>query len=227
MTTLHKSVLGVVLLLALLVQSWRLHRAWEEARSIAFVADSIRAANDSTRELSEREKKALGDSLTGVRKLVVQTTQRADALDRALKAERKARLEATVSLPTLDTALVGAVRDSGDVRVGRFESHSPPFQVRAVVALPPPPEPGQMALRVVVDPIPVGMRLACGVKGVGGVRSAEVVMTGPQWAVFDIGQVTQAREICNPRVSVPLGQKAKYAAMGAGILALARFLLGG
>lgn len=80
----------------------------------------------------------LGDSLRMAERLVVQGTQRANALDRALGRERRARYQMLAAVDSLSALAAGApvANDSADVRRARFDVREAPYTIAADVAIP-------------------------------------------------------------------------------------------
>lgn len=225
---MRKLVAGVValLLLAIAVQTWRVHR-WQARHAEEALARSNDAARaDTTRMQLVRVSDSL---LTVYRLLAVQEKQRGDALDRALGLERiaNANLRATIrgfqqNIGSSDPVVV----TPDDERVADFHVRQPPYTVDATATLPPPPRRGSLALSVALDPVPLGMRLGCAPANAGGIRAAEVSVVAPPWARVQLDSVSQSPELCR---SPALERRGggwlwKGAVGGAGGYALARIL---
>jgi len=177
----------------------RLARARDDARAAAgLVRDSLAAAADTTRVL-HLHLAALGESLTVVQRRAVQTGQRADGLDRALGAERVARVRLTAQVVALARTVrsdsAGSDGSSGE-RAAVFDVRDAPYSVHAEVRLPPPPAVGTMAVLVQVDTLALELRISCGETDRGGVRPAMATVVGPAWAAVQLQRVEQAAEVC-------------------------------
>lgn len=209
--TLGEKVLGAaagVLLLAAVVMGWRLDRANARERRAGLTADSLAAALDTSRRvaLSARDSaRILGDSMTAVGRRAFQVQQRNDALDRAQGLDRAAIAELRTAVRDLaikvgSSAPVTTTADG--TREATFVIDSTPYRGTAAVALPAV-GPGSIDLRIRIDTARLGLRLGCGARGAGGIRSAEATLTGPPWLGMELGRVEQAPEVCNPTPSKP------------------------
>lgn len=205
MTTLKALVLlSAALVVTIAVDRGRLasERRWRAIAALA--ATNIAAARDSTRDLAAANREVaalLGDSLRSVEQQVVQRAQRADALDRALGRERRARytLDVTVdSLKRISAAVVAPDTSHGsrDVRRARFDVRQPPYTISAVVDVPPPPDSAHLGLHVAVDPIPLSARLSCSAPNDQGIRTAVVVASAPPWATVHFAELEQSPDLC-------------------------------
>jgi len=192
----------VVLGVLLTVQTCRLDRAHAATTREAYRADSLEAVNDTTRNLAltnARVAALLGDSLTAVQRRAVQTKQQKDALDVALGLERRAKVDLEARVRTLEAQVQGTTPTTETpegVRSGTFHLEQPPYTVDATAHLPTPPTPGRLDVKVGLAPAPIQVRLGCGPKGDAGVRPAQVTVTGPPWLTLNVGEATQAREVC-------------------------------
>ncbi|HEX5973085.1 MAG TPA: hypothetical protein VFY85_14225, partial [Gemmatimonadaceae bacterium] len=169
-------------------------------------AVNVAAERDSTRNVattSRRIAELLGDSLRVAERLVVQGTQRADALDRALGRERKARYEMVAAVDPLSRAVASAsVVSADDVRRARFDVRQAPYTIGADVAIPAPPDSARMAIDVALDAIPVDLRVGCGAPDRHGIRAATVDAVTPAWATVRLERLEQVPEVCaTPAVS--------------------------
>lgn len=208
------------LLVVLGVQSFRLRAAERRIGAVLLRADSLEAANDTTRSIAERAQRVLGDSLHGVERRAIQEKQRADALDRALGRERIARvgLEARVdSLRLITGAVIDTVVDGA--RSITFEIDTIPYYGRAIVWVPPQtilaggdsmvsprPERPTLDLRLSVTPIPLSLRLGCG-EAVQGIRPATVTLYGPRWATLSLDSLSQSPDLCRSPALQPRGPR--------------------
>ena len=193
--------------------------AWEQANKVrdeALRADKVEALADTTRRLLVH---AAGDRAVWQRR-AVQQGQRADAFDAELGLTRKAFVSASVTITQLEALLWSqpVAQDTDGTRRAAFHVRQPPYTAEAAVALPPPPTPGNLQLRIALDTLPLDLRLECGEAEGGGVHQASAVLSGPPWATVRLGRVEQAPEICSPRP--PLLNFGRYVSgleFGAGI----------
>jgi hypothetical protein len=186
-------------LVGVAVQTVRLDAARGKAVRAAVVSDSIAAAGDTSRTLSYD--RLLGDSLRAVQRRAFQAEQRSDELDRALGLERAAK----VQLSTLVSGLKASVQSetvfvtNGDsVRRAVFDVREPPYAVHADVAIPEPPGPARIDLRVALDTLGLDVRIGCGSTRGEAVRPAFVTVVAPAWAFVRLGRVEQAVGVCSP-----------------------------
>jgi len=212
-----------VVVAVLLVVAW--HRS-QEARTEALRADRAEARADTTRLLAVG---AVLDQQVWERR-ALQQEQRADSVDRELRLTRKAYVALRVSIASLDTTVHGqtaALVSDTAVRTAHFDIRQVPFTAAADVRLPPPPAAGDLELRVSLDSLLLDLRLGCGQAGVGGVRPASAVVSGPPWARVALGRVEQAVEVCSPAPPFlpSLGGFWRGAKAGAGLGAGATILM--
>lgn len=209
--TLGEKVVGIVatiLLVATMILGWRLDRALGRERRAGFSADSLAAALDTSRRvaLSRGDSiRILGDSMTAVGRRAFQVVQKNDALDRAQGLDRVALAELRAEVRALSVKIGSAapvVTDEAGTRSATFVIDSTPYRGTAAVALPAVGQ-GTIDLRIRVDTARLGLRLGCGEKGVGGIRSASATLTGPEWLGLALGRVEQAPEVCNPTPTRP------------------------
>jgi hypothetical protein len=148
----------------------------------------------SSRKIAE----LLGDSLRMVERLVMQRARRADALDRALGHERRARYQMTATMESLSRIVRAAsIGDANaDVRRARFDVRQAPYTIAADVAIPASPDSARLAIRVALDSIPVDLRMGCGAPNRHGIRAATVDAVTPTWAVVQFRRLAQAAELC-------------------------------
>lgn len=166
--------------------------------------DALEAAQDSSRELTETLEGVAGQ-LRIFQRRSLQTEQRNDELEDALGEERIARIEAEAQVDSLVATSTGVVQVDTvrDERSASFRVRREPFTVDADVVLPPPPDSGRIDLGVMVDPVPLGVRLTCGPRQEQGFRSASVLLTTPEWMTAEIGDVSQEPGVCNPQLAEP------------------------
>lgn len=204
--TLGEKVLGGfagVLLLSVVILGWRLTASHNRERRAGLSADSLAAALDTSRVvlLSRRDSiRILGDSISAVGRRSFQVAQRNDALDRAQGLDRVAiaNLEAAVRALSIKVGSSAPVAvDSQGTRTATFAIDSTPYHGTAAVSLPAAGA-GSIDLRLRIDTARLGVRLGCGEKGEGGIRSASATLTGPPWLGMALGRVEQAPEVCNP-----------------------------
>lgn len=205
MTTLEKFLLVVAVFLIgdTAFIGWRWRRAEVRAEGLALKADTLRAHADTSHALALSRGdsvKLLGDSLAGAQRLVIQTAQKSDALDKALKLTRVAldQLTAQVKALSVRVASTGDVRTdtATGMRSAHFDVDQTPYKGTADVSLPRS-GPGALDLKLTLSPAPIVLRLGCGA-ATDGVRSATATATGPAWLALSMGRVEQDPELCNP-----------------------------
>lgn len=170
-------------------------------RSFGLTKDSLEAVRDTTRRVTL----ALGVLAEGtalVQRRVVQTEQRADSLDRALRLERKARAEVVGQSDSLmvERVISATPLNSHGLPADdtlRFGFYREPYRVGVKVALRPLPP--QLAVAIQQDPVPMGFRLQCGPRNEFGVRSALLSATAPDWFRLDLRSLEQTPDLCNPK----------------------------
>lgn len=222
--------IALVLLVLLGFQSCQLSQERGRLRDSVLRADSIEAAADSTRGVSENALKALhslfGDSVAAVERRVVQERQRGDALDRALGRERIARAGLTVTVDSLRVAVQAPVTsDTGDqVRSAWFPVSEVAFTGEAAVSLPRPPASGTLDLQITVRPIPLHLRLGCGAP-VNGLRPATAVLAGPSWTTLTLDSLSQDPGLCRSPILEQRVSRLKWMGIGAGLVVVVRELV--
>lgn len=177
--------------------------ARRSAAAASLALSNTAAERDSTRDAAEAHQRVaglLGDSLRMVERRSLQIVQRADALDRALDAERieHAAMRTTVdSVRQIAFAPSASLADSaGARRAAHFELRQPPYHIVADAELPMPPDSGTLAVRVALDPIPIDVRLECSRADASGIRTASIAATAPRWAQLRLDHVEQSAELC-------------------------------
>ena len=184
-------VLVIALVLALVaaaVQSARLESRNRDIDRLGLVADSLEAAQDTTRVM-------LVDSLRVVQRRVLQVRQRGDSLDRVLKAERKARAVVVGVIPTV--SLAAAPRFDSN-RVAAFDVYREPFRVVGTVALSDSARMALITWTVRVDTARLELRIGCRSTAARTVRAAEVGVFTPLWLHATVVAVEQDPSVCNP-----------------------------
>lgn len=168
----------------------------------ATYAENLAAAQDTSRRLSVRVG-TLGESLMVTQRRAVQQQQRGDALDRALRLERRARVALTVEVPRVRAAIAGeaaAASDStangGDVRRAHFRIEEQWYSGSADVVLPRPPGRPELSLDVGMRLIPLELRIGCSAHSPTGVAGASASVTGPRWAKVTLTRVEQDSGVC-------------------------------
>lgn len=182
-----------------LVQTARLDAARLRAQAAGFGADSVQAVADSSRSSFYIRVASLGDSLRVAERRAIQTVQRADVLDRALRLERRLRDSLRVAVDRLSHKVRSdsVVSDGADSeRRAAFEVREVPYTVHAKVVLPRAPGRGSMDVRVEMDTMALDVRVGCGVATAAGVRPATAVVVGPRWASVRLGRVEQVPGVC-------------------------------
>ena len=200
---MSRLLLGLVgaLVVALWIERVRGDRARAGAVRLALVRDSTDAAHDTTREVRVL---ALNDSVRAFARRAKQQEQRADGLDRALRARRVARVDARVRLVALDTVVraetVFVANDS--VHRSRFRVRQAPFSVEGEVAMNRAGA-DSVSLHIDVDSIPLQVRINCGRRVETPVRQATVAAVAPPWARVALTEVQQEVGVCNPELVKP------------------------
>lgn len=195
------------LALAVTVEQSRIAAVRRHALVAALEISNLAAQRDSTRDAAsanERVAHILGDSLRVAEIRVVQVTQHADALDKALGRERVARYVDNVAVDSLrrvvHTTITDVQRsDAGagqTVRSAFFDIRQEPYTVAAQVDIPPPPDSARIELHVAIDPIPIEARVSCSIPDGQGIKAASVSATSPTWATVRFGRVEQSPEVC-------------------------------
>lgn len=218
-------VLGIIIAVLL----WRLSSERRAHQEQAFRADSIAAALDTTRAVSARAQKVLGDSLRGVERRAVQVVGiTPDELDKALKRYSTSIVAtiATIKPLIVDKTAPVTVDTALGERKATFVVDSAPYHVRAAVALPAPPASGRIGLSVRLDTAKVSYRIQCGKATAGGVKPASVEINSPPWLPISIASAQTTQDVCNDP------QKRSYWLwwLGGGVglgIALDHFLFGG
>lgn len=191
---------GALLLLSAWL-AWSLRRERAAHREQAFRADSIAAALDTTRAISARAQKILGDSLRGVERRAVQVVGiTPDELDKALRRYSTSIIATVASIkPLIDVQRTAPVSvNAQDERKADFVVDSAPYHVKAAVALPAPPANGRIGISVRLDTARVSYRIQCGKAKDGGVQPATVEISSPPWLTMGITNATTEQNVCNP-----------------------------
>lgn len=200
-------VLTLLLVATVVGMGFLLDRAESRALQNAFMADSIRAALDTTRIVNEKALKVLGDSLTAYERLAVQTKIEQDKLDKALKRTTAVNIKLTAQLDSVrstgtavvtetPTPIVDSTAPTPTIRSAAFQLDTFPIHITAKVKLPTPPGVGSVDWLVRFDPIRQEIRVQCG-KAVGKVRPVSIVAIGHKGITFDFGQPVADTDVCN------------------------------
>ena len=206
--------LALALMLTVRVEEGRVARARGRVTELALEAANVTAERDSTRgaALTARSvARLLGDSLRIAERLVVQRAQHADALDKALGRERRAKyaLAATVDSLSRVVASANVTEMNDDVRRAHFDVRQAPYTIGADVTIPAPPDSARLAIDVALDSIPVDLRMGCSTPDQDGIRAATVDAITPRWATVRLARLEQAPELC---ASPALGASANRSA---------------
>lgn len=195
-----KAAPAVIATLALLfiVQTCRQQDSAAGAREQWFRADSAGALADSGFKMYGAAKKVIGVMRDGYVRRMVQEKQKRDALDKALKLERKVNVVGSVVLAPLDTTLSAPVTDVDDVRSAIWNLRKEPYTITASATLPPPPAQALIEMRIRLDTLRWNLRVSCGPRGFQGLRTANAVVLVPRWATVSLDTLSQTREVCNP-----------------------------
>jgi hypothetical protein len=178
-------------------------RAGNDARDLALKASNAIAERDTSRAVSWRAQKVLGDSIAAVERLAVQKKLQTDELDQALHraAVLITRLDAKIQDLNVHAAPGTATTEVNDVRSSTFHVDSTPYHVDAAVHLPKPPGLGTIDLAVRLDTVSLTPRLQCG-SPVAGVRPATILVETPKWLTTRIGTSAVDPSACNPQLIV-------------------------
>lgn len=191
-----------ILLIAVGWLAFDLSRERAAHRDQAFRADSIAAALDTTRAVSARAQKVLGDSIKGIERRAVQVVGiTPDELDKALKRYSTSIVSTITSIrPLIDVQRTAPVTVTAqDERKAEFTVDSTPYHVKAAVALPAPPANGRIGISVRLDTAHVSYRIQCGKAKDGGVQPASVEINTPPWLAIGITNATTDQHVCNPQ----------------------------
>ena len=214
--SLRARLVGLLLIVSALVaaisiERTRLQSARRAAIVAAFRTSNAIAERDTTRLVVARSRAlatVLGDSLRLFQRKVLQLTQHGDALDRALGAERSGRYQLTTVIDSLHLSATARVtRDAPtEHRTSHLHLLHPPFTIDVELTLPDSSSTSAeldtlvvFDLHVVLDTLPLGLRLSCGAEDQFGIRAASIEATAPPWATVRFSHVEQAPEICSPR----------------------------
>jgi hypothetical protein len=164
-----------------------LHTA-AQLRDALLYTDSLQAAADTTRLV-------YADSVRLFERRAIQQDQRADALDRDLGRERRARVALVAQVESLQTTATTTPTYRADTATANFIVTSPPYHAKVDVVVPPPPTPATLELAITLDPAPVEVRLGCGPAS-NGLRPATVLVAPPSWLDIDLTLVEQDPDVC-------------------------------
>lgn len=189
----------VIIVLAIMVRHGK-----DEQTRLALKADSTAAAADTTRAVSWRARKVLGDSLAAVERRSIQVQMHADALDQALGRVSAVVTSLTAVVKTLTVknkpgTVVTLNPSDTSIRQSTFHVDSTPFHVVADVKLPPPPRVGMIDLSVRLDTLRLRPRLQCG-KPVDNVRPATILVETPKWLPTIVDSSRVDISACNPQL---------------------------
>lgn len=197
MSKLGMGVVGALIALAVVLPiAW--NREQSITREAGLVRDSLEAVIDTTRLV---EVSVLHDSLRLYERRVLQVAQESDSLDRALKRERRLKAEVSVAIAPIDMQGTSEPTvDSADVRIMAFRNiRRGPVTIDSLyVRSPPLPAPAAMRIWARVEPIPLGIRMQCGLKEIDGIRPAFATVRAPQWATARIDSLQADPDVCNP-----------------------------
>jgi hypothetical protein len=201
------ALLVALVALASTVEQRRVTSLRQQAAAAMLAAANFAAERDTPRNPGARDARLsalLADSLRVVEKLVVQQTQRSDAVDRALNRERRPRYQVGVSVDSL-REMVAAAKTEPAATIARadFEVRRPAFTISAEGEIPPHPDSARMDIRLALDPIPVDARVSCEAPNDLGIRAADVATVSPPWAEVRFGRLQQSPELCASPAPTP------------------------
>lgn len=186
---------------------------------IGLLRDSVEASTDKTRTL-KLANGVLARGSAAVQRRAVQAEQRGDSIDKALKLERKLKVDAfgsvarvtlggavtRVSVSSIGTndrtpaprsdTLATLAREASSIDSLHFRAR--PYTVAGAI-FHRPPAPDSLELAIDLDTVPIGIRASCGAKNANGIRAAELTAITPDWFHVELSNVSQAPELCNPR----------------------------
>ena len=169
----------------------------------ALYSENLAAMQDTSRRLLIRVS-TLGESLAITERRAMQREQREDALDKALRLERRARVAAVLEVPRVTGKVggeVAAASDSGrstdDVRRAHFRLEETWYDGSADVALPRAPGRPALSLDLGMRPIPLEVRISCSARSGTGVAGASASVTAPRWARLTLTSVEQDPAVCS------------------------------
>lgn len=201
----HRTI--AVLAVAGLALGWQQHRIAEarEARVNAEIAlDSAEAAADSTREVLEG---AFDTNLRYYQRRIVQVREMAaDSVEEELGTDPRFRGDVTAQVDSLLADVVGErVETESKVRAASFSGYQKPYTFRADVEIPPAgTDAPTMHLEVLLDPIPIRVRVGCEEAQEGRkVRPAQATVRGPEWANLRLDSLQSDASVCNRAVVDP------------------------
>jgi hypothetical protein len=157
---------------------------------VSYSRDSAIASSDSTR----RE----GDIFMH---RAIQTAQERDSISKALDTERRVKAKVHLEIPRVETDGVTVARVTPDTVVMTWSDlYSAPYTVDARVSYVPKDSNASLVVGVKLDPIPLTIRLECGVP-LDGVRPATLLAqtTLPLLRIV-VDSVSQSREVCAAQV---------------------------
>lgn len=215
---MNRSLLSIALLAAALVltvkiEEQRLSTTRSRAAMIALSAVNAAAERDSTHMVGLENKKVaslLGDTLELFEKQVMQAKQQRDALDRALRTERIARVAMVAVLDSMrrDSVLASAQAMHDGVRRAEFDVRQQPYDVHADVDIPAAPDTATLSVRVRLDPVSLTVRLSCGASDTNGIRGASITAATPHWLSVRFDTVEQSPDLCaSPALAKPASSR--------------------
>ena len=197
-----------------------------EADSLALEITNQAALDDSTRTIMVE---GFDTAMVTFARLIVQKDVTNDSLGIVLDVEVRARQRLTARIRSLTTTVESTeppVITPEGTRTDTWDVRQVPYTIHAVTTLPPPPANSALTLTVDLDQVDFTVRLACHETD-ERIDAAEIFLTGPNWLTFEIGEVEQAPEICNPPTVVspgtPLWQDIIF---GAGVGAITALVFG-
>lgn len=203
---LSRAVVVLVLLSATCYAQSRIADAEYRALDAELRLDSAEAAADSSSEVWAA---TLGDNARAFQRRGIQLRELNDSLSSELGREARARVAAEVRVDSLSREVEGALiapTDSSSPAVAEFNVREPPFAVWARVRMSDPPV---MRMEIVLDPVPLTVRIGCeDVKD--GLRKAYASLEGPVWAHIRVTRAEQEAGVCNPRLEDPRSLWAEY-----------------
>lgn len=192
----------IIVAAGLLLAAWgaygtvALRAARADTAAAMLALDSLEAVKDTTRlQLVET---AQGEARIWERR-AVQVTALLDSTNATLDRTTASLTEARVEINNLRMDVVGqALMTEDSVPGAEFHIVQTPYDVQAQVIMTEPPA---MRLAIQLDPIPMVLRVGCGVNN--DLAKAYVGIQVPEWARIQILDSRQDVGVCNPHLVEP------------------------
>lgn len=218
MSNLTKALFAAMIL-ATAAATYEAHQERRARITAELSRDSVEAVADTTRLRTVR---TLQRDVRVWERRAVQLTAVNDSLSEELGWRTIAHNRAVARVDDLETYVQGvigreATEDGDVVQTADFRVRQEPYTAWARAVMTDPPI---LALRVALDPIPLALRLGCGVED--DLSRAYVGISAPEWADVRVVEARQEARMCNPDLGdAPSfwGEHGTKVAIGAGIVA--------